>query len=395
MKMKKIFFLTFIFSLWNITPSLAFLKIDAGGTAAEITKTVSNSVEKVKKKFEENATLQTIIAYGKGAAETAKQLQALKEDTEEKINAVKEDPLGAGLDLAAEGVDKLETVQGGKYAELAEKIDKKMTQAQELTDLEKQKENLEKSINEKIESKKTEVSGKIEVLQKNNANLEKMIEEDPDNAEEYKKQIESNNQKINTYQTALTTAEEGINAESLQELTDINGKLSDLKGKAQAELNKQKNAVEQALKDKLEDFDSEGKLKSATGNNFLADGEAETHQALAEKKAYRRVVAAQDTIDTIALAATTKQSMPDKSEESKKLADRSGAMDGQVSGLNMNTQVTAENVKSLATLIELTLAELKMQTSNEMRAMETISSAPDSDIANFSLDKYICDSEGE
>ena len=70
-------------------------------------------------------------------------------------------------------------------------------------------------------------------------------------------------------------------------------------------------------------------------------------------------------------------------------------MDGQVSGLNMNTQVTAENVKSLATLIELTLAELKMQTSNEMRAMETISSAPDSDIANFSLDKYICDSEGE
>ena len=251
------------------------------------------------------------------------------------------------------------------------------------------------SINSKIESKKTEVSGKIEVLQKNNANLEKMIEEDPDNAEEYKKQIESNNQKINTYQTALTTAEEGINAESLQELTDINGKLSDLKSKAQAELNKQKDAVEQALKDKLADFDSEGKLKSATGNNFLADGEAETHQALAEKKAYRRVVAAQDTIDTIALAATTKQSMPDKSEESKKLADRSGAMDGQVSGLNMNTQVTAENVKSLATLIELTLAELKMQTSNEMRAMETISSAPDSDIANFSLDKYICDSEGE
>ena len=305
--MKKIFFLTFIFSLWNIAPSLAFLKIDAGGTAAEITKTVSNSVEKVKKKFEENATLQTIIAYGKGAAETAKQLQALKEDAEEKINAVKEDPLGAGLDLAAEGVDKLETVQGGKYAELAEKIDKKMTQAQELTDLEKQKENLENAINEKIESKKTEVSGKIEVLQKNNANLEKMIEEDPDNAEEYKKQIESNNQKINTYQTALTTAEEGINAESLQELTDINGKLSDLKGKAQAALNKQKDAVKQALKDKLADFDSEGKLKSATGNNFLADGEAETHQALAEKKAYRRVVAAQDTIDSIALEATTKQ----------------------------------------------------------------------------------------
>ena len=78
--MKKIFVLSFVLVLLSGTSSQATFKIDAGGTAAEITKTVSNSVEKVKKKFEENATIQTIIAYGKGAAETAKQLKSIKED---------------------------------------------------------------------------------------------------------------------------------------------------------------------------------------------------------------------------------------------------------------------------------------------------------------------------
>ena len=59
--MKKIFVLSFVLVLLSGTSSQATFKIDAGGTAAEITKTVSNSVEKVKKKFDPERTAKNFL----------------------------------------------------------------------------------------------------------------------------------------------------------------------------------------------------------------------------------------------------------------------------------------------------------------------------------------------
>lgn len=55
-----------------IRPAEATLKFDVSKGVGKVTTTVSGWMEVAKKQMEQSATLQTMIAYGKGAVETAK-----------------------------------------------------------------------------------------------------------------------------------------------------------------------------------------------------------------------------------------------------------------------------------------------------------------------------------
>ena len=61
-----------------IRPAEATLKFDVSKGVGKVTTTVSGWMEVAKKQMEQSATLQTMIAYGKGAVETAKKMKELQ-----------------------------------------------------------------------------------------------------------------------------------------------------------------------------------------------------------------------------------------------------------------------------------------------------------------------------
>ena len=221
--MRKLFFTTALFFVCTAGPALSLPKIDAGGSAAEITKTISGYLETGKKKMDESVAIQTAISYGKGAAEAGKAMMEMKQNAEEEINAIKEDPLGAGLDAASDVADKTGLSENEKLQKAVDTVGQKTEDIQKLTDLEAQKEKLTTELNEKMAAESKTTRAKVEVLQKNNDNLQKMIKENPQKAEEYKSQIKKNEAEITALQAKLEITQKEISAESLGQLTDING----------------------------------------------------------------------------------------------------------------------------------------------------------------------------
>ena len=373
----------------------AIPKIDAGGSAKEITTSISNFFQNAKKKIESSTAFQRAMKLGKGAIETAKQLDEIRKDAEEQIAAFEEDPLSAGLNLAQEGLDKASGEKNGGEANWADKISNKMNDAQKLLDVEAQKKKLEEEINKAVDGQKATLEGKIKTLEENNKNLQAEIEKDPSKKEEYEKQIANNNLKIKGYQTALSAADGGISSEKLQELTDLNSTLSSLQASAEQYAQEQKEKVLSAINEKLKSMTTEDDLKATTKNNFLAAGEPENSGNIFGKKTYRKQQAGNDAITTSATAAKIKKELPEMVNYTEKVVTRTKTADGTISSNTTDTQVTVEQVKALAKFIELTIYDLKLKTSSSIASYQEVSSTPDSNITTFSLDKYICTSDNK
>ncbi len=391
--MKKIIWIMGIIGVVFCPPvAEAFLKFDAGASASKAVTTVNNFLESAKKKMDESVAIQTVITYGKGGVEAAKQIKEVKDKAEEKVNDFKEDPLSAGLDLADEG---LQEFGGEKYNEISEKIEEKSSKVQEVTDLKRQKEKLEKELSEKLAAEQTAIEGKISVLEKNNQNLQKQIEENPSQADEYRKQIEENNASLAKYKAQLSLASQEINAESLKQIGDLDSQMKKLNGELQAYAEKQKAKVTEELENKLMSFDSEGSLEETTSKNFISEDDVESAQAIIRQKAYRNYVSGHDTLNAFSRAVLTQTELNDDNIETGKIADRAGAVDGSVAAINMETQVKVQNVKAVAKLVEMMILDLKTRTSSEMAETEIYSITKDDDIASFNFDKYISKADAE
>ncbi len=372
--------------LCNIPSAQAgMLKIDAGKLAKEVVTSITNFMENFKKMMDESAAIQRAAKMGKGVMETAKQLESIKEEAEDAVNEIKEDPLNGTLNVLDEHLGDNE-----KFQQLQNTISDKMNDAQELLDLEEKKEKLEAKIAEQVAAKKAELEGKITVLEENNKNLKDEIEKNPSQKDEYEKQIEQNNLKIAEYQAMMSTIEGEISAEMLQELTDLNAQLDKLKASAEQYAQEQKDKVMNELKGKLSSMNSEDELKANTSKNFLAAGEVETNENILNKRFYRIQTAGNTAIEVGAKSAIIKNGLPDMGEYTKKLAARTETSDGSISTNTTDTQVSIEQIKMIAKLIELTIYDLKQSTASEMASHNGVSSAPDSNITTFSLDKYIC-----
>ena len=372
-------------------------KIDIGASTSKAVSTVTGFLEAAKKKMDESVALQTVIIYGKGAVETAKQVQEVKQKAEERIDDFKEDPLSAGLDLAKEdplsaGLDLADEVVANiddeKLNSLTEKISAKTSDSQELLDLNRQKEKLEQELNEKLAAEQAAADGKIQVLEQNNTNLAKQMETDAVNKDKYQQQIDENNKKIAELKAQSALTQQTLNSEGQVDINKLASSISNLEAKAQAAVQAQKDKVAAALQQKIDSFDSQGSLEETTEKNFLSENDPETSQSIVEQKAYRTYVAGQDTLDTFAQAVIVQSGLNDDNILTQKIADRAGAVDGSIAAINIDAQVKSQNAQAIGKLIEIMIADLKLQTSSELASSEYYTIQNDDDIATFTLDKY-------
>ena len=383
----------------------AIPKTDGGNAAKNVITSVANFADNAKKKYDEISNSTLIKTIGNGINE-AKGMYKKYEEYKAKVEAFREDPLQASLNLIEEQAQKEQEKKGTKgengdnSSETSEetdgfftKLNEKVNTVKEATDLQQQEENLLKNINDAKDAKRTEVESKVKVLEENNAQLEQEIEDNPSRKEELTKQIEKNNAKIKAYQAGLKASEQEITAEDIAKLTDVQGALKNMKDKAEAWANEQTQKVKEELLSKLNSMNPEEDLKQNTENNFLANNEVEDAGNIIAKRSYRKQEAGTTAIETVAQVATIKRELDDDKTFTQNIASRTGATDGSLPANITDTQATIAVVQELAKTIELKIMDLKLKTASEMAQFEKTSSEPDSDITKFSLDKYICDGQ--
>ena len=405
--MKKIIYISALLFAVMLLPSEgnAIPKTDGGNAAKNVVTSVTNFADNAKKKYDEISNSTLIKTIGNGIDE-AKGMYKKYEEYKAKAEAFREDPLQASLNLIEEQAQKEQEKKGTKdengdnSSETSEetdgfftKLNEKVNTVKEATDLQQQEENLLKNINEAKDAKRTEVEGKVKVLEENNAQLEQEIEDNPSRKEELTKQIEKNNAKIKAYQAGLEASEQEITAEDIAKLTDVQGALKNMQDKAEAWANEQTQKVKEELLSKLNSMNPEEDLKQNTENNFLANNEVEDAGNIIAKRSYRKQEAGTTAIETVAQVATIKRELDDDKTFTQNIASRTGATDGSLPANITDTQATIAVVQELAKTIELKIMDLKLKTASEMAQFEKTSSEPDSDITKFSLDKYICDGQ--
>lgn len=405
--MKKIIYISaLLFAVMQLpSEGNAIPKTDGGNAAKNVITSVTNFADNAKKKYDEISNSTLIKTIGNGIDE-AKGMYKKYEEYKAKVEAFREDPLQASLNLIEEQAQKEQEKKGTKgengdnSSETSEetdgfftKLNEKVNTVKEATDLQRQEENLLKNINEAKEAKRTEVESKVKVLEENNAQLEQEIEDNPSRKEELTKQIEKNNAKIKAYQAGLEASEQEITAEDIAKLTDVQGALKNMQDKAEAWANEQTQKVKEELLSKLNSMNPEEDLKQNTENNFLANNEVEDAGNIIAKRSYRKQEAGTTAIETVAQVATIKRELDDDKTFTQNIASRTGATDGSLPANITDTQATIAVVQELAKTIELKIMDLKLKTASEMAQFEKTSSEPDSDITKFSLDKYICDGQ--
>lgn len=390
--MKKVIILTSWLMMWMISANIseAKLKIDVGNSPKTVVTAVSNFFDNTKKTMDNvgnSAVIKTIGSY----VEDAKQMQTIINDAKTTAEQIKEDPLGASIDLAEEKLEEQaqkeqEAEEDGFATNLTEKIEK----VQKMTDLEQQQQELLDQINTKREASNKEYQGKIEALQKNNQEIQNEIKEHPEKKEELTKQLEKNNTKIKEYQTLMLATEKEVTSEDVAKLTDVNAALTSMKAAADKQAQEWTQKVTDKLLSDVKSFNPEEELKQNTEKNFVADGSPVDQESITSRRANRTNTAANTAVDTFVQAAVIKRDLNDAKILTQKLANRTDTTDGSIGANATDTQTTIMIIKELAKLIKLKTMDLKLKTSAEMAKFEKIDSAVDSDIATFTLDKYIC-----
>lgn len=390
--MKKVIILTSWLMMWMISANIseAKLKIDVGNSPKTVVTAVSNFSDDAKKTMDNvgnSAVIKTIGSY----VEDAKQMQTIINDAKTTAEQIKEDPLGASIDLAEEKLEEQaqkeqEAEEDGFATNLTEKIEK----VQKMTDLEQQQQELLDQINTKREASNKEYQGKIEALQKNNQEIQNEIKEHPEKKEELTKQLEKNNTKIKEYQTLMLATEKEVTSEDVAKLTDVNAALTSMKAAADKQAQEWTQKVTDKLLSDVKSFNPEEELKQNTEKNFVADGSPVDQESITSRRANRTNTAANTAVDTFVQAAVIKRDLNDAKILTQKLANRTDTTDGSIGANATDTQTTIMIIKELAKLIKLKTMDLKLKTSAEMAKFEKIDSAVDSDIATFTLDKYIC-----
>ena len=390
--MKKVIILTSWLMMWMISANIseAKLKIDVGNSPKTVVTAVSNFFDDAKKTMDNvgnSAVIKTIGSY----VEDAKQMQTIINDAKTTAEQIKEDPLGASIDLAEEKLEEQaqkeqEAEEDGFATNLTEKIEK----VQKMTDLEQQQQELLDQINTKREASNKEYQGKIEALQKNNQEIQNEIKEHPEKKEELTKQLEKNNTKIKEYQTLMLATEKEVTSEDVAKLTDVNAALTSMKAAADKQAQEWTQKVTDKLLSDVKSFNPEEELKQNTEKNFVADGSPVDQESITSRRANRTNTAANTAVDTFVQAAVIKRDLNDAKILTQKLANRTDTTDGSIGANATDTQTTIMIIKELAKLIKLKTMDLKLKTSAEMAKFEKIDSAVDSDMATFTLDKYIC-----
>ena len=158
--MKKIIYISALLFAVMLLPSEgnAIPKTDGGNAAKNVVTSVTNFADNAKKKYDEISNSTLIKTIGNGIDE-AKGMYKKYEEYKAKVEAFREDPLQASLNLIEEQAQKEQEKKGTKgengdnSSETSEetdgfftKLNEKVNTVKEATDLQQQEENLLKNI---------------------------------------------------------------------------------------------------------------------------------------------------------------------------------------------------------------------------------------------------------
>ena len=367
------------------------IKFDISKSLGKITTTVSGWLETAKKQMDQAATLQTMIAYGKGAVETAKKIKEL------------EGGIGAAIsetEALAEG--SIGSVNGGlqsiqsEASSIGSKSPSQMEDAQKLLELKAQKTMLESERDEAIAAAQDEVNGKKALAEENIAKLQDMISWEPDKKLEYESQIAYYQGEITNYEKELDKTTSTIQQQYQSEISAIDKQISELRDKAVSEAGK---AAEEKLGSVLGGGDEEttAAMNEMIKNNFLAADEEEIVENITPRKVYRKLTAAKDTVAAFNNAWRVKKSRYENDKKAQKLQEEVSQMEGSSSALGMNTKIKVENINALLEYARMMVQDLKMRTANDINNLTNNwkLNRYDKDVTEFNLDDYIFDGKSK
>lgn len=406
--MRKIFFvmgclLGIIVSL----PSQAGIKFDITNTANKVQGTVSGWAEQAQTLINESTTIQTMIAYGKGAIETAKwlkeQADAVKEginQTKNAINDAKNTVTSTVGDITSEvnstvgdvtnaASGTVGNVAGGALS-TASSVAGKTQSAQQLLSLKNEKSSLESEYNTAAETRKTEYEGQVKSYQDNNAVYQQQIAQDPSQKEALEDKIAANNEAIKKLQAEYEANEEKEQAAYQAQVANIDKQIQTLQeDAAQESLSLAKDGLSAAKSLFGDKNESAEALNKTIANNFVPEKEQLTTENLKKVEEYRQKTKTADILRAYSLALKMRAERGDNSEKADDTASNVPMMEGSSSAIVLDTQLKVQNMQALLDYTKLLVQEMKMKSSSDLASIKVGKlNNPNKDVTQFNLDDY-------
>lgn len=401
-KLMKSAALALLVVLLQTMPVSAGIKFDFTATAGKVTETVSGWTESAKKYIEESETIQTLIKYGKGAAETAKQLKELKEDATGAlsdvtgaVNSVKNTAAGAigdvtgeinGVsDMAAGAVGSATSGVGGALATATSKTQN----AQKLLALKNQKTQLESEYEAEKAARKAEFDGQIKSYNDNNESYRQMIVQDPDKKDDLETKIISNNEAVRFLTEQFNKRETDYERAYQKEVLAIDQQLDQVRNQAASEGLEMAKAGSEAFGKLFGGSGSAQELNQTIANNFIPAGHAVDNESVNKVKAYRQLVYGQDTIKAYASAILVKSNRYQSNDKADTVKGKVMVMEGTSAAISMDTELKIEQMKALLLYTKALIADMKMRSASDLSLMSVYQLRnPDKDVTQFNLDDY-------
>ena len=332
-----------------IRPAEATLKFDVSKGVGKVTTTVSGWMEVAKKQMEQSATLQTMIAYGKGAVETAKKMKELQGavgDMAAEAQSVVDESSG----LVSGAISDAQNAVGGAVGDAMSKTG----DAQELLELKAQKMSLESERDDAIATYQNQIS-------------------------QYNEELQTTSDTVTgQYQSRIAAVDEQITA---------------LRDEAIAKAG-------EATADKLKSVFGGGDEEDAAAmnemikNNFLEKDDELTIENITPRQVFRKLTALKDTVAAFNNAWKVKKSRYENDDKTEEIQAEVEQMDGASSSLGMDIQLKVENIKSLLEYTRMMVNDLKMVTAHELNDLNSWKlNRYDKDVTEFNLDDYIYEKE--
>ncbi len=380
----------------------AGIKFDVTATAGKITENVSGWAESAKKYIEESETLQTLIKYGKGAAETAKQLKELKDeatgalgDVTGAVNSVKETAAGTIGDVTGEikGVSGVATnAVGSATAGVGEALasaTSKTQNAQKLLALKNQKTQLASEYEAEKAARKAEFDGQIKSYNENNASYQQMIAQNPERKDELETKIVSNNEVVRFLTEQFNKSEMDYEREYQKEVQAIDQQLDQVRNEAASEGLEMAKAGSEAFSKLFGGGSSAQELNQTIANNFIPAGHSIDNESVKKVKAYRQLVYGQDAIKAYASAVLVKSNRYQSNEKADTVKGKVMVMEGTSAAISMDTELKIEQMKALLLYTKALIADMKMRSASDLSFMSVYQLRnPDKDVTQFNLDDY-------
>ena len=398
--------LLFSLSLIYSQPAQAGIKFDISGTANKVMDTVSGWAEDAQKWVEESTTIQTMIAYGKGAIETAKMLKeqadSIKDtvnQTTSAVNAAQSAVTSATGEITSEVTslsDDAMSATGGVAGDAtggaisaASSLESKTQSTQQLLNLKSEKISLESEYNTAAETRKTEYEGKVKSYQENNATYQQMITQDPNQKEALEEKIIANNEAIRQLQTEYEANEQKEKEAYEEQVASIDKKIQEVQDAAAEESMSLVSDTYGIANSLFGNKSSASELNATISDNFVPEKDALTSQAINRVKNYRSKTQASDVIQAYTVALQVRANRGEDSEDADKKASNVPQMEASSAAIAMDTQLKVKNMKSLIIYTQILIEDMKLRTASDLANLNVYKlNNPSKDVTQFNLDDY-------